>query len=240
MQKLKALIADDEPHALRLVASYIEQVPYLSLVGTCKNAYEVLDVLKDEKVDVAFLDIQMPNLNGIELAQHIGGETKIVFTTAFEEYAIQGYKVKAVDYLLKPFDLIEFMDVAARVREIINHEILSQRESAPENQYLYVKADYKLVQILLKDITYIEGLKDYLRFYFDSGQNPIMTLMSMKALEEKLDPKKFMRVHRSFIINLEKIKVVERNRIVFDKNYIPVSEKYRSQFQQHLNSLSAQ
>lgn len=225
---LNCIIVDDEPLALDLLENYVSRTPFLQLVARCNNAIEVLSVLERESVDVAFLDIQMPELNGLELSHLIGNKTKIVFTTAFEQYAIEGFRADAVDYLLKPFNYAEFLKAATKVQHLI--ELEKYQTSTPAPSSIFVKSDYKLVQIELQHIQYIEGLKDYIRIQTDTPEGSILTLMSMKAIEEHLPSDTFVRVHRSYIVNINKIKTIERNRIVFGKVYIPVSDSYKEHF----------
>lgn len=225
---LNCIIVDDEPLALDLLENYVSRTPFLQLAARCNNAIEVLSVLERESVDVAFLDIQMPELNGLELSHLIGNKTKIVFTTAFEQYAIEGFRADAVDYLLKPFNYAEFLKAATKVQHLI--ELEKYQTSTPAPSSIFVKSDYKLVQIELQHIQYIEGLKDYIRIQTDTPEGSILTLMSMKAIEEHLPSDTFVRVHRSYIVNINKIKTIERNRIVFGKVYIPVSDSYKEHF----------
>lgn len=232
--QLNCLIVDDEPLALDLMESYVKRTPFLVLTGRCGSAFEVLEVVKSQQVDVIFLDIQMPELNGLELSRMIGENTKIVFTTAFEQYALEGFRVDALDYLLKPISYPEFLKTAnkalqwyelARHRAVVGKGITS----------IFVKTDYKLLQIELKKILYVEGLKDYVKIYIEDEDLPVVSLMSMKSLEELLPEDEFIRVHRSFIVQGSKIRVVERNRIIFGKQYIPVSDSYKNKFQEFLN-----
>lgn len=229
--KIRTIIADDEPFALDLLKSYVEKVPFLELLKACRSAVEVMEALEEEKeVDLLCLDIQMPSLTGMQLAKTLGENgPKIIFTTAFEEYAIEGYKVNAIDYLLKPFSFEEFLAAAQKAKR--------QGASLPSKvqDYIIVKSDYKLRQIELNDIIYIEGLKDYVKIHRESADKSLLTLMSMKKLEASLPKDRFMRIHRSFIVNLNKIKTVERGSIVFGKEHIPVSDKYKEQFQEFLN-----
>ena len=225
---LNCIIVDDEPLALDLLENYVSRTPFLHLTARCNNAIEVLSVLERESVDVAFLDIQMPELNGLELSHLIGNKTKIVFTTAFEQYAIEGFRADAVDYLLKPFNYAEFLKAATKVQHLI--ELEKNHVGTPVPGSIFVKSDYKLVQIELQHIQYIEGLKDYIRIQTDTPEGGILTLMSMKAIEEHLPSDTFVRVHRSYIVNINKIKTIERNRIVFGKVYIPVSDSYKEHF----------
>lgn len=220
---LNCLIVDDEPLALELLESYVSRTPFLHLVDRCDSAIKALSVVEETPVDLIFLDIQMPELNGLELSRLVGNKVKIIFTTAFEQYAIEGFRVDALDYLLKPFNYSEFLRAATKAL---------RTHPAPES--IFVKSDYKLVQVQLKDILYIEGLKDYIRIQTEDGQG-ILTLMSMKSIEDFLPADTFVRVHRSYIINMNKIKTIERNRIIFGKVYIPISDSYKDRFTELLN-----
>lgn len=231
MNKIKCIIVDDEPLALQLIEGYVLKTPLLELVSKCKNAIEAMEVLEKEEVDLIFLDIQMPNLNGMEFSRMIKNDVKIVFTSAFEKYAIEGYKVNAVDYLLKPFDYDEFLGATLKVSAQIKNEVETVNDG-----FILVKADYKVQQIALRDIVYIEGIKDYIKIHRTGDQKVIMSLMSMKAVEEKLLARFFLRVHRSFIVNLNQIKTIEKSRIIFGKVYIPISDKYKNEFQEFLSS----
>ncbi|MBC5622536.1 LytR/AlgR family response regulator transcription factor [Butyricimonas hominis] len=220
---LNCLIVDDEPLALELLESYVSRTPFLHLVDRCDSAIKALSVVEETPVDLIFLDIQMPELNGLELSRLVGNKVKIIFTTAFEQYAIEGFRVDALDYLLKPFNYSEFLRAATKAL---------RTHPAPES--IFVKSDYKLVQVQLKDILYIEGLKDYIRIQTEDGQG-ILTLMSMKSIEDFLPADTFVRVHRSYIVNMNKIKTIERNRIIFGKVYIPISDSYKDRFTELLN-----
>ncbi|WP_099289960.1 LytTR family DNA-binding domain-containing protein [Butyricimonas sp. Marseille-P3923] len=220
---LNCLIVDDEPLALELLESYVSRTPFLHLVDRCDSAIKALSVVEETPVDLIFLDIQMPELNGLELSRLVGNKVKIIFTTAFEQYAIEGFRVDALDYLLKPFNYSEFLRAATKAL---------RTHPAPES--IFVKSDYKLVQVQLKDILYIEGLKDYIRIQTEDGQG-ILTLMSMKSIEDFLPADTFVRVHRSYIINMNKIKTIERNRIIFGKVYIPISDSYKDRFTELLD-----
>lgn len=231
---LNCLIVDDEPLALDLMESYVKRVPFLELVGRCGSAIEVLAIIKEKNIDVIFLDIQMPELSGLELSRMLDSRTKVIFTTAFEQYALDGFRVDALDYLLKPISYPEFLKAADKALQWV--EMSRNREPLKKEQdCIFVKSDYKLIRIDLKKILYIEGLKDYVKIYLEGESQPVVSLMSMKLLEELLPIADFIRVHRSFIVRLDKIKIVERNRIVFGKEYIPVSDSYKDKFQDFLN-----
>ena len=214
---LNCLIIDDEPLAVELLASYVKKTPFLNLCGTFNSAIAAIKEVKDNTPDVIFLDIQMPDLSGIEFARVIPSKTKIVFTTAFNRYAI--------DYLLKPISYDDFLKSANKVLEWFT--MTRKHESLRKNRFIFVRSEYKLIQIKLDDILYIEGLKDYVRIYLENGK-PIMSLMNMKKLEEYLPTPEFVRTHRSYIVHMNKIDAVDRLRIVVGDTYIPVSESYKN------------
>lgn len=230
---LYCAIVDDEPLALGLLESYVNKTPFLQLVGAYSSAVQAMKEVQGKQIDLLFLDIQMPELNGLEFSKMIESRTRIVFTTAFEQYAIDGYRVNALDYLLKPISYVEFLQAANKAIQWFE---LTQKTE--EIDSIFVKSDYKLVQIELKKILYVEGLKDYIKIYTEDASKPILSLMSMKAMEELLPPCHFMRVHRSFIVHKEKIRVIDRGRIVFDKTYIPISDSYKTIFQTFLDERS--
>ena len=233
---INCIIVDDEPLSLDLLEGYVQKTPYLNLVGRCGSAVEAMQVMNDTKVDLVFLDIHMPELNGLEFSRTIKDETRIIFITAYEKYALSGYKVEALDYLIKPVNYEEFLTAASKAKKWF--ELLSQKskESGSDTiDSIYIKSEYRIIQVSLSDILYIEGLKDYVKIYLIEETKPIMSLMSLKSLEEQLPSYSFMRVHRSFIVNLTKIKTIERDRIIFGDKYIPISEKYKSDFQEYLS-----
>lgn len=240
---LNCIAVDDEPLALGLVCAFIEQTPFLKLTGKFSSAVEALVGLQDQKIDLIFLDIQMPNLNGIELARVLDNrgpnKPRIIFTTAYNQFALEGYKVDALDYLLKPFNYEEFLHAASKA---LNYAELLQRSVAQpavttdeqriEDEYLFLKIEYQLVRIALKDILYIEGLKDYVKIYLQNTEKPLLSLTSLKALEEKLPAKRFMRVHRSFIVSLDKVTSMTKNSVQIGKMIIAVGDQYKEAFSQ--------
>lgn len=230
---LSCILIDDEPLALNLLEGYVESTPFLRLVAKCNNAITALEIIEKESIDLVFTDIQMPNLSGMEFSKMIlNKKTKIIFTTAFEEFALEGYKVNTIDYLVKPISYPEFYASVNKAKQ----QMLLHSSQTSIDDYIFVKSDYKLIKIDLKDLIYVEGLKDYVKFYTVNSEKPILTLKSMKSLEEELSKKQFMRVHRSFIVNLKKITTIERKRIVFGDKYIPVSEKYKEAFLKFIKS----
>jgi len=233
---IRAITLDDEPLALKLVSGYIEKTPFLELLSSFDNPLDAMEFLDDNPVDLIFLDIQMPDLTGIEFTRIIGSRPKIIFTTAFEKYALEGFRLEAVDYLLKPFSYEEFLKAAKKAEKLIRLERAEQHEEIESNnEFLFLKSEYKIRRINFNEITYIEGFKDYVKVYLQKEPNPILSINSLKSLEVKLPDLKFMRVHRSFIVNLEKIDTIDRSRIVFGKVYIPISEQYKEKFQQYLD-----
>ncbi len=232
---ISVIAIDDEPLALQLVTGYIEKTPGLKLVGLFDNPIDATEFLTDKKVDLIFIDIQMPDLSGIEFTRLMEKGPKVIFTTAYEKYALEGYKLEIVDYLLKPFSYEEFLAAVQRVQKIMNLEQKALIKVDANNEFLFLKSDYKIKRINFNDILYIEGLKDYVKVQTRNQAKPILSLTSLKLLEAKLPSNKFMRVHRSFIVNLEKIDTIERSRIVFDKTYIPVSDQYKEKFQEYLD-----
>ena len=232
--KLKCAIVDDEPLALGLLESYVAKTPFLELTGKYSSALQAMKELSEKQIDILFLDIQMPELNGLEFSKMVAPHTRIIFTTAFEQYALDGYKVNALDYLLKPISYNDFLQAANKAVQWF--ELL--KHSQQEITSIFVKSDYKLIQIKLDNILYIEGLKDYVKIYEEGENRPILSLMSMKSMEELLPASRFMRVHRSYIVQKNKIRVIDRGRIIFGKSSIPVSESYKATFQEYLDSRS--
>ncbi|MGJ8592540.1 MAG: LytR/AlgR family response regulator transcription factor [Aquaticitalea sp.] len=237
--KITCVIVDDEPMALNLGESYVEKTPFLELKKKCSSAIEAMEFIKNEPVDLLFLDIQMPDLTGIEFSKMLPKETRVIFTTAFDQYALEGFKVEALDYLLKPFDYAEFLAAANKASAWFTlvkgnkQNVLSE-----EKEFLFVKSEYKQLRIKLADVLYFEGLKDYIKIWLKDNTKPILTLMSLKSLEEELPSTQFMRVHRSFIVSLKNIEVIERSQIIINKQRITISDQYRETFSEFINNNS--
>ena len=238
MANIRCAVIDDEPLALGLMASYVKKTPFLELVGSYSSAIQAMQELQKAPADLLFLDIQMPELNGLDFSRMVPPQTRIVFTTAFDQYAIDGYRVNALDYLLKPISYPHFLQAAQKAPEWFRLVEQGQQGATDEIQSIFVKSEYKQVQVMLDDILYIEGLKDYIKIYEEGHEKPLLSLMSMKSMEEMLPSQRFMRVHRSYIVQKSKIRVVEHNRIVFGKTYIPVGDSYKDDFQNFLNERS--
>jgi DNA-binding LytR/AlgR family response regulator len=244
---IRCIIVDDEPMALALIESYVAKTSFLKLVRKCSNAFEALQAINEEQVDLAFLDIQMPELTGVELSKTLPLQTRIIFTTAFNQYAIEGFKARALDYLMKPFSFEQFYNAALRAKEWF--ELVQKPEAstlaapepeAPAKTYIFVKSEYRQLKIMLDNVLYFEGLKDYIKIWLTGEPKPILTLMSLKSLEADLPANAFMRIHRSFIIALNKIEVIERNQVIINKQRITVADQYRDKFHEYikLNSIN--
>jgi DNA-binding LytR/AlgR family response regulator len=232
---IKTIAIDDEPLALQRLIRYIEKTPFLELAGSFDSALNAMEFVEKEKIDLIFLDIQMPDLSGTEFVRTLKNAPKIIFTTAYEKYAIEGFKLDAIDYLLKPYGYEEFLIAAQKAKKYINLENATEQTVESTNEFLFVKSDYKTKRIIFNDILYIEGLKDYIKVYLWNDTKPLLSINSLKTIEQKLPPSKFMRVHRSFIVNLNRIEIIERSRIVFGKVYIPISDQYKEKFQDYLD-----
>ncbi len=251
---ITCLAIDDEPLALQQLVAYIRKVPFLTLAAQCQSALEARAFLEHDTVDAIFCDINMPDLNGMDFVKSLAAPPFIVFTTAYSEYAVEGFKVNAVDYLLKPFGLQDFQRAANKVREL--KELREQKNTSPAalaspapSDTIFLKTDYRIVKVSIPDIRYVEAMSEYLKVWVEGEPKPIITLLSMKKMEERLPPY-FMRIHRSYIINLNKIQEVNKNRVILsaqeglpesqrgasDDIYLPVGDLYREAFQAYLNT----
>ena len=232
---IRVVAIDDEPLALQLVKEYVEKTPFLELAGAFDNPLEAVSFIKSSDVDLALLDIQMPDLTGTELAGVISGGPKVIFTTAYEKYALEGFRLDAVDYLLKPFSYAEFLKAVQKAEKLINLERQELPSLEIRNEFLFIRSDYKIRRIDFSEIHYIEGLKDYVKIFLRGEKKPVLSLSTLKALEARLPEDRFMRVHRSYIVSLETVKVIERGRIVYGEVRIPVTDQYREKFQEFLD-----
>jgi two-component system, LytTR family, response regulator LytT len=232
---LTVIAIDDEPLALQLIVDYIEKTPDLKLAGQFENSLEAAQYISKNHIDIAFTDIQMPGLNGIEFTRSMVHGPVVIFTTAFSKYAIDGFKLDIADYLLKPFTYEEFLTSVHKAERMIRSISKPAEEVLSNNEFLFLKSDYKIKRINFQHILYIEGLGEYIKVYTVHSDTPVLSLSSLKNLEIKLPADKFMRVHRSFIVNLGKIDTIERSRIVFGKKYIPIGDQYRDKFQEFLD-----
>jgi two-component system response regulator LytT len=232
---IKVVAIDDEPLALKLVKGYIEKTPFLELAGLFDNPVGAFNFISSSDVDLVLLDIQMPDLSGTELARVISGGPKVIFTTAYEKYALEGFRLDAVDYLLKPFSYAEFLKAVKKTQKLLEMEASRLPSLEIKNDFLFIKTEYKIMRINFSEIHYIEGLKDYVKIYLINEKRPVLSLSTLKALEARLPGDRFMRVHRSFIVNLDTVKIIERNRIVFGDVRIPVTDQYKENFQKFLD-----
>ena len=235
MTTLNCIIVDDEPLALDLMEDNINNAPFLKLVHKCSNAYEAIEILQNEKIDLIFLDIQMPGITGLQFIQTLTYKPIIIFTTAYKQYALEGYQLDVFDYLVKPISLEKFLKSANKAYEFYllknkpqqTTEITSTFSAQATSEFIFVNSEYSLIKIKISDISYVEGLKDYIKIYKTKEPKPIVTRMSMKVIEEKLPIDKFIRVHKSFIISISNIESIRKNRIKIDNTEIPISDHYR-------------
>ena len=246
---IRCLAIDDEPLALQQVVTYINKVPFLELAAQCQSALEARQFLEQDTVDAIFCDINMPDLNVMDFVKSLTVPPLIVFTTAYSEYAVEGFRVNAVDYLLKPFGLQDFQRAANRVLErwkveggrlkentSISDISPSTLHEMPSTDTIFLKTDYRIVKVSVPDIRYVEAMSEYLKVHLESESKPIVTLLSMKKMEERL-PDYFMRIHRSYIVNLTKIQEVNKNRIIMDADtYLPIGDMYKEAFQAYLDT----
>lgn len=230
---MRCIIVDDEQLVRDLLEDNIRQIPFLQLAGTCKNALEAASILQTEAIDLIFLDIQMPGLSGLQLLQSLSNPPLVILVTAYEQYALEGYHLQVVDYLLKPFAFDRFLKACNRA-----HELFLLKQSKPEGptQDFFVNVEYTLVKIVVADINYIEGLKDYIKIYLSTSPTPVLTRMTMKAIEEKLPDTLFIRTHKSFLVAVSKITTIKRDFVCIGKAEIPVSDSYKKNVDRLLHS----
>lgn len=231
MSKLRCIAVDDEPLALELLEDNIRQVPFLELVASCQNAFEAMDVLHEQNADLLFLDIQMPGISGVQFLKSLQGQSSapmVVFITAYEQYALEGFELDVVDYLLKPVAFERFLKSANKAYELFKLRQYSPPEVAAT--HFFVNANYALVKIRYDEIMYIEGLKDYVKIYLTSARHPVITRMTLKGIEQKLPTQAFMRIHKSYIVSLDKIQSVRNLKIHIGEAIIPVGEQYVEEF----------
>jgi len=229
---IRCLAVDDETLALDLLEDNIKRIPFLQLVKRCKNANEVLEILQKEQIDLLFLDIQMPGITGLQLLQSLPSKPMVIFITAYKKYALEGFDLDVIDYLLKPVSFERFLKAANKSLEF--HTLKTSQQQVPhpnqgnEMDYIFVNSEYNLVKIILDDITYVEGLKDYIKIHLASSSKPIITRLSLKIIEEKLPQGKYIRIHKSFIISVDKITSIRKNRVRIGETEVPISEFFRN------------
>jgi two-component system, LytTR family, response regulator len=238
---MNCIIVDDEPLAQIVIEEYIKTIPFLTLLGKCSSAFEAFDLLRSQKIDLIFLDIHMPNVSGIDFINALDHKPYFIFTTAYSEHALEGFNLNAVDYLLKPIPFERFLKAVNKVNEL--HLLRTEKQSPkseiqPETKrnddFIMVKSDYQTIRINMNEIVYIEGLKDYIKIHLITGK-PVVTLNSLKNMADKLPLDAFIRVHKSFIVSINKINSIVRNRIVIGDKWIPIGENFREQFYKIMN-----
>jgi Response regulator of the LytR/AlgR family len=223
---LNCIAVDDEKLVLDLLADNIQQVPFLNLVATCRNAMEAAEVLQTEQVDLIFLDIQLPGLSGLQFMQSLNNPPMVIFVTAYKDYAFEGFNLNAIDYLLKPVSFERFLKACNKAHELFK----LQQKPAPGSprDYFFVYVEYNLVKVNLPDILYIESMKDYVKIFVTSSSKPIITKASLKTMEEKLAGHRFVRIHKSYIVSVDKITAIKRDLVCIDKIELPLSESYKA------------
>lgn len=241
---INCIAVDDEPLALSLVSSFIDKTPFLKRVGAFSNAIEALGEIEKRQVQLIFLDVEMPDLNGMDFSRLLMNSTrksdcKIIFTTAYDQFAVEGYQVDALFYLLKPFNYAEFLMAANKAKNYFEEEKRPgtqplQEERQTRKRYLFLKVDYKLMRIDFDQITYIESYRDYVKVYTLKNDTPLMSLTSLKSVLEKLPKSEFTRIHRSFVVANSKIDAISRNGVEIGKQHIPVGDQYKEDFRQLL------
>lgn len=224
---MNCIAVDDEPLALNLIENFINKVPFLNLKAKCKSAFEAIELLENQKIDLIFLDIHMPDLSGIDFVKNTPNVPMVIFTTAYDNHALEGFELDVIDYLVKPIPFNRFIKAANKAYDFFNL-MAGKKNNGLRNDFIFVKADYQLLKVNFKDINYIEGLKDYVKI--NTLEKNILTLQSLKLMEEKLPSDKFIRVHRSFIISIDKIKSVKKSMVWIGEKNIPISDMYRESF----------
>ncbi|HVI47472.1 MAG TPA: response regulator transcription factor [Chitinophaga sp.] len=228
---IRCIAVDDEQLVRELLEDNIRQVPFLQLVKTCKNALEAAEILQSEKIDLIFLDIQMPKINGLQFLQSLRNPPLVILVTAYEKYALEGFNLQVADYLLKPFSFDRFLKACNRANELLR----LQQGRQEEPQDFFVNVEYTLVKIVVNDIEYIEGLQNYIKIFLSSSSKPVLTRMTMKAVEEKLPAGMFIRTHKSFLVSAPRITAVKRDLVCIGDKEIPVSEFFKENVTRILN-----
>ncbi len=225
---MRCMVIDDEQLVRELLEDNIRQIPFLEWVGSCKNALEAMEALQTNPVDLLFLDIQMPRVNGLQFLQSLSDPPLIILVTAYEQYALEGFNLRVVDYLLKPFGFERFLKACSRAQELFRLRQNDKQVSVAGPQDFFVNVEYALVRIVVTDILYIEGVKDYIKIYLSTSARPVLTRMTLKAMEEKLPPPAFVRTHKSFLVAAGKITTIKRDIVCIGDKDIPISSSYKS------------
>jgi DNA-binding LytR/AlgR family response regulator len=238
---MKCIIIDDEPLAIDVLEEYCKKLDFLEVVGCYTNALDTISIIKEKKIDLIFIDIEMPQINGIDYIASLDNKPLFIFTTAYSQYAIEGFDLNAVDYLVKPIPYHRFIKAVSRAKELHSYKDLPEQkftgnvfpavgEAHEPHNFIFVKAEYENVKILKDDIKYIQGLKDYLKIHVASTNKPILTLMSFKEMSDKLPQSQFLRAHKSFTVNVGFIRAIQRNKIIIGDVRIPIGESYKAEF----------
>jgi len=235
---IRCIIIDDEPLALQQMEAYVKKIPYLELVAACQSAVDAREILKNENIDAMFCDINLPELNGLDFVKSLENPPMLVFTTAYSEYAVEGFQLNAVDYLLKPFGFDDMKRASDKIKVRYDAiRTLQEVSQIDEDDAIFLKTEYKIVRINISQIRYVEAMSEYLRIYLVDNPRPIIVLLSMKKMEERLPSRNFMRVHRSYIINLKMIREVSKSRIAIGNDIdVPIGDSYRDNFNNYINS----
>lgn len=235
---MKCIIIDDEPLAIEILVDYCSKIDFVEVLGTFTNPLEAIAVIKEKKADLIFCDIEMPQISGIDFINSLDNRPLFIFTTAYSQYAVEGFELNAVDYLVKPIPYHRFIKAVSRSKELLtshekpmeNNIFSSHGETNESQKFIFVKAEYESIKINLDDIEYIQGLKDYLKIHITNTNKAILTLMSFRELLDRLPPNQFLRVHKSFVVNVNYINTVQRNRIVINDIRIPIGESHKDMF----------
>lgn len=231
--RIKCVVIDDEPLALGLVESYIKKIPYLELAGAFEDPFRALMLLKDEQVDLLFLDINMPDISGMEFFKSLKNPPQVIFITAYDQFAVQGFELQAIDYLLKPVSFQRFMFAADRALEYFRSKSRSGNFQPGGDDFIFVKSEHNVIKVLVKEIHFIEGYKDYVKI-FTSDPRPILTITTIKSLEQILPPRRFIRIHKSFLISIEKIISFRNGKVLIKDKHIPIGDSYKDVFQERV------
>ncbi len=236
---MNCIVVDDENMGRKLLEENVRQIPFLHLVASCKNAFEAMEQLQTNSIDLIFLDIQMPGMLGTQLIQTLAKKPLVIFVTAYDNYAVESYQLDAVDYLMKPVSLERFSLAANKAYQLFNmQKPVAQTVSVPQEaleDFFFVNVEYSLVRISIQQISHIEGLKDYVKIFLDGERRPVLTKMTMKSIEAKVLPHGFMRVHKSFIVNLRRIESIKQQRIKIGTYDIPISDSHAADLMEKLN-----
>jgi DNA-binding LytR/AlgR family response regulator len=225
---LRCIAIDDEELALELLEDNISKVPYLQLVAKCGNPIEAINIIQQQKIDLVFLDIQMPGLTGLQVIQSLAVKPMFILVTAYEKYALEGYNLNVVDYLVKPVPLDRFIKACNKAWELYQLKNKSEETvKEPEAEYFFINVDYSHIKVVFADIVWVEGLKDYIKIHLKSTAKPIVARISMKSIEEQLPPSKFIRIQKSYIVSKDSITAVRKNSIFIGNNELPIGESYK-------------